>query len=144
MFVSRAADGSALDASLRPKIVLVEDEFIIAAALKMELTKSGYHVVGVASTADQALAAIKENTPALVLMDIRIKGPIDGIQTAQQIHGVFNIPVIFMSAHGDAKTLDRARDAGASGYLVKPIAPGVLLAAVEAVLRRHPATPTKP
>jgi DNA-binding response OmpR family regulator len=117
--------------------MLVEDELIIAASLSQELQRSGYEVVGIATSAEKALAAIDKNRPQLVLMDIRISGPIDGIQTAQQIPKSFNIPVIFMSAHGDAKTRDRAQAAGAVAYLVKPIARASLLSAIESALDRN-------
>ena len=109
------------------KIVLVEDELIIAASIAKELRRAGYDVVGIALSAEQALAAIEERRPQLVLMDIRIRGPIDGIQAAQQIATNFTIPVIFMSAQGDKETLDRAKAVGASAYLVKPVARDVAL-----------------
>ena len=119
---------------LGAKIMVVEDEVIIAASISQELQKSGYQVVAVAASAEQALAAIEKNRPELVLMDIRIRGPIDGIQTAQQIPKSMRIPVIFMSAHGDSNTLDRAKAAGAAGYLVKPIAHPLLVSTIEAAL----------
>jgi DNA-binding NarL/FixJ family response regulator len=128
----------------RAKIVLVEDELIIAASIAQELQKSGYDVVAIASSAEQALAAIARSIPELVLMDIRIKGSVDGIQAAQQIPQNLGIPVIFMSAHSDKKTLDRAKAAGASGYLVKPIPRGALVAAIEAALSNRGAKSAAP
>jgi len=119
------------------KIVLVEDELIIAASIAKELQRAGYDVVGIAPSAEQALAVIEERRPQLVLMDIRIRGPIDGIQTAQQIVTNFRIPVIFMSAQGDKETLDRAKAVGASAYLVKPVARDVLVSAIEAALGKR-------
>jgi DNA-binding NarL/FixJ family response regulator len=118
----------------RVKIILVEDELIIAASIAQELQKSGFEVIGIATSAEQALAAISQSLPELVLMDIRIRGPVDGIEAAQQIPKSLGIPVIFMSAHADTKTLDRAKAAGAAGYLVKPIARGALVTAIQTAL----------
>jgi len=116
------------------KIILVEDELIIAASIAKELRRAGYDVVGIACSAEQALAVIEEKIPQLVLMDVRIKGPVDGIQTAQQIATNFSIPVIFMSAQGDRDTLDRAKAVGAFAYLTKPVARDALMSAIEAAL----------
>jgi DNA-binding NarL/FixJ family response regulator len=115
----------------RTKIVLVEDEWIIAAAIKSELQMSGYEVIGPATSAEQALRTIERSRPDLVLMDIRINGPVDGIETANQIPKSFQIPVIFMTAHGDKSSRDRARAAGAAAYLIKPVARTTLLSAIE-------------
>jgi len=104
--------------NLGAKIILVEDELIIAASIAKKLRRAGYDVVGIACSAEQALAVIEEKILQLVLMDVRIKGPVDGIQTAQQTATNFSIPVIFMSGLGARGTLDRAKAVGAFAYLI--------------------------
>jgi len=119
------------------KVMLVEDELIVASSIAQNLQKSGYEVVGIASSSQQALAAIEQSLPDLVLMDIRIRGPVDGVQTAEQIRDRFRIPVIFMTAHADSKTLERAKIAEPFGYIVKPVALASLVTAIEIALYKN-------
>jgi PAS domain S-box-containing protein len=105
---------------MKTNVLIVEDEGLIALDLKKKLERAGYGVSGIADSATEALAAIAEMGPDLVMMDIRIRGPQDGIETADEIRQRFHIPVIFVTAHADDDTLERARITEPFGYIVKP------------------------
>ncbi|MBN1615757.1 MAG: EAL domain-containing protein [Spirochaetales bacterium] len=102
------------------RIYIVEDERIIAIDLKRRLERMGYQVCGSASDGETALAGIRTEKPDLILMDVVIQGPMDGIEVARIIYTELHIPVIFLSAYTDGITLDRARDAHPLGYILKP------------------------
>lgn len=102
------------------KIFIVEDEIIAAESLTIDLQKLGYQVVGRANTKEKAIAKIKETEPNLVLMDIKIKGEEDGINTAQALENIASIPVVYLTAYADSETLKRATKTSPYGYLVKP------------------------
>ncbi len=105
----------------KEKILIVEDEIIIARDTESRLKKIGYSIVGIAESREEALSLIEKTTPDLILMDIKIKGPVDGISTAIEIWERFKIPVVFQTAYADEITLARARVTDFYGYLVKPI-----------------------
>ena len=118
-------------------ILIVEDEVLIANQLKKRLLKFGYNVTGIVSNSEDALSSLRENPAHLVLMDIVIKGDVDGIDVADMVQHEFNIPVIFLTAYADDKTIDRAELTKAYGYLVKPIQDQELNAMIRMVLTRH-------
>jgi PAS domain S-box-containing protein len=120
-----------------PKILIVEDEGIIASHIASRLAKTGYEVAGIAESSDEALAQMEELHPELVLMDIRIKGERDGIETAIAIRDRFDIPVIYLTAHSDQETINRAKVTGASGFLTKPIHHTSLSTAIEMAIHKH-------
>jgi PAS domain S-box-containing protein len=119
------------------KIVIVEDEGLIAADLQGRLERAGYHVPAVAGTGQEALEVIRENSPDLILMDIRLKGNIDGIQVAEQVRRDFDIPVVYLTAYEDRKTLERAGKTQAFGYIKKPIASASLEGSIEMAITKH-------
>lgn len=102
------------------KILIVEDDSIIAFTIQNLLNQFGYETVGRVSTGEDAIEKAIELRPDLVLMDIHLKGPIDGIQAAETVYGVHNIPVIYLTAFSDDKTLERAQKTSPFGYIVKP------------------------
>src|ERR1035438_465304 len=102
-------------------VVIVEDEGLIAADLKGRLERAGYRGPAVGGTAGEGLEAIRDKTPDLVLMDIRLRGNVDGIQVAEQVRRDFDIPVVYLTAYEDPKTLERASQTQAFGYIKKPI-----------------------
>ena len=102
------------------KILVVEDEGIIAREISIRLKKMGYDVVGIADNGQDAYNKAIEKKPDLIMMDINIKGDIDGIQTARKILNDYEVPVIFLTAHTDDRTLERAKMANPYGYVVKP------------------------
>lgn len=115
----------------------MEDEGIIARDISSMVTQLGFEVSGVAGNGPEALASGGLVTADLVLMDIKIRGPIDGIETAEQIRQSHNIPVVFLTAHADSETLARATRAQAFGYIVKPFSEADLKVAIELALSRH-------
>ena len=117
------------------KVLVVEDEGLIAHDISSRLEAMGHQVVGTAGTAEEALEMAAEAD--IVLMDIRIDGPIDGIEAAARIRERFQLPVVFLTAHSDRPTLDRAKVTGAFAYLVKPIAQASLNTAIEIALYKH-------
>jgi len=117
------------------KVLVVEDEGLIAHDISARLTAMGHQVVGTAGTAEEALEMAADAD--IVLMDIRIDGPVDGVQAAELIRERYRLPVVFLTAHSDRPTLDRAKITGAFGYLVKPIAHASLNTAIEIALYKH-------
>lgn len=119
------------------RILIVEDETIVALDLKNTLTILGYDVVGMATSGLQAVEKAKKERPDLVLMDIILKGEMDGIQTARAIRSHLNIPIIFLTACVDEKTLQRAKVTEPFGYLIKPFEERELHSHIEIALYKH-------
>jgi PAS domain S-box-containing protein len=119
------------------RILIVEDEGIIAKDIERALMKLAYHVTGIVSTGEEALLQTADDRPDLVLMDIMLKGEIDGIETAQRMRQQFGLPVVYLTAFGDPKTLQRATATAPFGYVLKPFEDRDLYAAVESALYRH-------
>ena len=119
------------------RILIVEDERIVARDLQQTLVELDYDVFAIASSAEQALARASETCPDIVLMDIRIRGNLDGIATAQILRDRFGVPVIYLTAHSDDATLERAKITEPHGYLIKPVKPAELRSAIEVSLYRH-------
>ncbi|HEY2090764.1 MAG TPA: response regulator [Thermoanaerobaculia bacterium] len=119
---------------MQPRILIVEDESIVAMDLAVTLRRLGYTVVGTESNGAAAMDTAAAAKPDLVLMDIRLKGAIDGIEAGSSIQRDLGIPVVFLTAHGDADTVQRAKAASPYGYLVKPFDERLLYRAVEVAL----------
>jgi CheY-like chemotaxis protein len=119
------------------KILVVEDENIVALEIKKRLQKLGYIVPGVASTGEDAISKAEGILPDLVLMDIMLKGEIDGIHAAGEIRKRFNIPVIYLTAYSDEETLQRAKLTEPYGYILKPFEENDLRTTIEIALYRH-------
>jgi len=116
-------------------ILLVEDDDIIAKVAEWRLKNLGYKVCGRAVTGAEVMEQVVKNKPDLVLMDINIKGDIDGIETAKMIKKGFNIPVIYVTSHSDGPTLERARDTKPDGFIVKPFDDNDLRVAIGLALK---------
>ena len=121
------------------KILVVEDEQIVAVDIESVLQRLGYCVVGTASSGEEACRIAAESGPDLVLMDVRIDGPLDGIDTARRIRQISDIPVVFLTAYTDDETLGRAKEIEPYGYLVKPFVEPDLQAAIEVALHKRAA-----
>lgn len=119
------------------KILVVEDENIVALEIKKRLQKLGYIVPGVASTGEDAISKAEGIRPDLVLMDIMLKGEIDGIHAAGEIRKRFNIPVVYLTAYSDEETLQRAKLTEPYGYILKPFEEDDLRTTIEIALYRH-------
>jgi PAS domain S-box-containing protein len=118
-------------------ILVVEDERIVARDIQRSLSDLGYDVPATAATAEQAIALASNRCPDLVLMDIRIKGTRDGIETAEILRERFNVPIVYLTAYADATTVERAKRTEPLAYLLKPVKPNELRSAVELALYRH-------
>ena len=102
------------------RVMIVEDEAVVALHIRQELTKLGYTVAGTATAGEQALKMIEEVFPDIILMDIHIQGAIDGIETASRIPRYLHVPIIFLTAYSEDVTLKRAGETHPYGYLIKP------------------------
>lgn len=119
------------------KIFIVEDEGIVAADIKQLLLNLGYDVVGVVSTGEQAIEKIEENPINLILMDISLEGEMDGIEAAKRIQRRLDVPIIYLTAHSDKKTLERAKVTDPFGYIVKPFDKPTLHTSIEMAIYKH-------
>jgi signal transduction histidine kinase/DNA-binding LytR/AlgR family response regulator len=122
-----------------PSILIVDDEIIIARELELRLGKLAYRVRGIASSGEEAIRLVEEQQPDLVLMDIVLKGEMDGIETAAEIRRRWSLPIIYLSAYADEATLKRAQVTEPFGYLVKPFTERELRANIEMALYKHQA-----
>jgi PAS domain S-box-containing protein len=123
--------------SERARIWVVEDERIIARDLARTLTELGYQVAGISGSGEDAIRQVRADPPELVLMDVRLAGELDGIETAKAIKCERDVPIIFLTAHSDDETLSRASAAAPLAYLVKPFNGVDLKCSIELALRRH-------
>ncbi len=123
---------------MKNKILIVEDESIVAMDIQQSLTKLGYEVMGVASTGKKALEYLsKKSKPDLILMDIMIKGDMTGIDIAEHVNTQDKIPVIFLTAYADDKTLEKAKLTEPYGYILKPFKEIDLKTNIEMALHKH-------
>jgi PAS domain S-box-containing protein len=118
-------------------ILVVEDERIVACDIEESLLALGYDVVGTASSADECWTAVARRRPDLVLMDVRIQGDIDGIETARRLRSSYDIPVVYLTAYADERSIERACETAPHGYVLKPFRSGELRSAVEVALVKH-------
>lgn len=121
----------------KPSVLIVEDERIVALSLRQQLTKFGYDAPVPVASGAHALQSIEEARPDLVLMDINIEGPLDGIATAARIPPEYRIPVIYLTAYSEDETLKRAAATNPYGYLLKPISERELYAMLQVTLARN-------
>ncbi|OYE04121.1 GGDEF domain-containing response regulator [Nostoc sp. 'Peltigera membranacea cyanobiont' 232] len=118
-------------------ILVVEDEFIVAMDIQNRLRKFGYTVLGLADSGEEAIKRAADDSLDLVLMDIHLKGKMDGVEAAQIIHNIFNIPVIYLTANADESTLNRAKGTEPFGYILKPFKEKELKFTIEITLSKH-------
>jgi len=121
----------------KTRIFIVEDASIVALDLKRSLLNMGYEVVGVAPSGEEAIPRIMEEVPHLVLMDIKLKGNLDGIETAAILRSHVDIPVIYLTAYSDGETLERAKLTDPFGYIIKPFDERELQTIIEMALYKH-------
>ncbi|MBN3891696.1 MAG: response regulator [Nostoc sp. JL31] len=119
------------------RVLVVEDEYILAINLQETLESLGYVVLDIADSAEEAIAKATELRPNLILMDIRLRGEMDGIQAAEQIWHHLQIPIIYVTGHSDNSTVERATLTSPFGYILKPIKEQELYVAIQTALNRY-------
>lgn len=115
-------------------ILVVEDEAVVALAMEETLCQEGYEVAGTPDNGKDALTIMKAVDIDLVLLDIQIKGEWDGVETAERLTAVKNVPIIYLTAFSDGETVERAKHTSPAAYLVKPYQPRNLLIAIDLAL----------
>jgi PAS domain S-box-containing protein len=118
-------------------VFIVEDESIVAEDIRQTIENLGYSVSGIARSGEDALEKIRETQPDLVLMDIHLAGAMDGIEVARQVHELFKIPVIYITAHADDELLARAKVTEPYGYILKPYDERELYSVIEMAQYKH-------
>lgn len=113
------------------KVLIVEDEAIIAEDIKLQLLKLGYQVTGISDTYDTSLKMMEEEVPDIVLVDIRLGGEKDGVDLVEMIREKYDIPAIFLTSHADKATVERAKKVNPEGYLLKPFKRDDLYTSIE-------------
>ncbi|MRJ02065.1 MAG: response regulator transcription factor [Epsilonproteobacteria bacterium] len=119
------------------KILIVEDESLVAMEIESALTQQGYQVCGIVDNAREAIELTHSHSPDAVLMDIYLNGSVDGIRACRKIKELGDIPVIFLTAYSDNHTVDEAVECQPDGYLVKPFRRSELIATLKLVLKRY-------
>ncbi len=121
----------------KERIMIVEDESIVAMGIKHKLEELGYNVVGVVATGEKAVETALKIEPDLILMDIVLKGDMDGIDAAQKIHNQLDIPIIYITAYSDEEVLKRARITEPYGYILKPFKKSEVNANIQMAIYKH-------
>jgi two-component system, response regulator PdtaR len=119
------------------KILIVEDDKMLCTIFEMFLTDLGYELTGFSQTGADAISKCEENPPDVVLMDIHLKGDVDGIDTAKKIHEAFNIPVVYVTSDIEQETILKAIYKNTYGFLMKPIYQSSLRVAIEFAFAKH-------
>jgi len=119
------------------KVLVVEDENIVAMDIQNSLKRLGYNVPTMAASGEEAINKAEEIRPDIILMDIRLKGRVDGIEAAKQIHDQYDIPLVYLTAYADDKTVNRAKKTESHGYILKPFGDRELYANIESALYKH-------
>lgn len=121
----------------KARIMVVEDEAVISMEIQDRLTKMGHSICGTAVSGEQAVSVATANRPDLILMDVQLRGEVDGVQTAKQIRDLIEIPIIYLTAFADDRTVERAKLTQPFGYLIKPFSEKELYAAIEMALYKN-------
>lgn len=119
------------------RILIVEDEGLLALQIKNELLKMGHTITAIYVSGEEALKGIEAEKPDLVLMDIKIQGEMDGIETADRMLKQYDLPIIYLTAHSEENTIERAKVTRPYGYLLKPVNAKELQIAVEVAIYKH-------
>lgn len=134
--VPLSAHSPAAGIVLPARILIVEDQGIVAHDIERCLTDNGFEVTAIAASMEEAVREASRSRPDLALMDIRLRGDVDGIETATRLHRDFDLPIIFLTAHSDPETVARATQSEPMAFLLKPFNPAELTIAVEVALKR--------
>ncbi len=121
----------------KPKIIIVEDEHIIAMEIQDRLERIGYEVPAIFSTGEEVVKEVKNINPDLIIMDIMLEGKMDGIEAAEKLQNQFDIPLVYLTAYSDKETLERAKITQPFGYILKPLEERELHSTIEIALYKH-------
>ncbi|MDP3483900.1 MAG: response regulator, partial [Methanobacteriaceae archaeon] len=121
----------------KTKVMVVEDESIVAIDISQRLDSLGYEVSATVSSGEKAIEMAEKTKPDIILMDIVLKGNIDGIEAAEVIGEKFKIPIVYLTAYSDEKTLKRAKYTGPFGYIIKPFEDRELHSVIEVALYKN-------
>jgi two-component system cell cycle sensor histidine kinase/response regulator CckA len=121
----------------KTQILVVEDEGIVAKDIQSMLRRLGYHVPATVGTGELAIQTALQNKPDLILMDIQLRGPMDGVQAATAISAQQDVAIVYLTANSDQATLDRAKITDPFGFLIKPFEERAIQAGIETALYKH-------
>ena len=119
------------------RALILEDEILIAEELRERLSRLGFNVIAVVDTADLGVAIATREHPDLVLMDIRLRGQKDGVEAAAEIRRQVDVPIVYLTAHSDCLTVERAKQTEHDGFILKPFHRQELQSTIEVALQRH-------
>jgi DNA-binding NarL/FixJ family response regulator len=125
------------DIASQPRALIIEDEILIAEELRQRLLNLGFSVIASVDSADEGVAIATRERPDLVLMDIRLKGEKDGIQAAHEIRQRVDLSIVYITAHSDALTVERAKRTDHDGFILKPFHRNDLQSTIEIAMRRR-------
>jgi PAS domain S-box-containing protein len=125
------------DETRGPRVLIVEDERVVATHVERSLSDAGYTVTGIAASAAEAASLVDDQRPDVALVDIRLRGKSEGFEIAERLRHERDVPVVYMTAHTDDDTLQRAAHTGAYGYVVKPFTIGEVKSALQVALFKH-------
>jgi len=120
-----------------PRVLIVEDEILIAEELRERLSSMGYSVIAAVDSAEEGIGIATSELPDLVLMDIRLRGKKDGVQAVEEIRKQVDIPIVYLTAHSDKVTVDRVQKTDYDGFILKPFHRRELQSTIEVALQRH-------
>ena len=120
----------------KPRILIVEDDSIICANLVKSLESFGLNVISTVATGEGAIELLNEMKPDLIIMDIVLRGRLNGIETAKRMHALVPVPIVFLSAYGDEITIKRANKTGPCGYIIKPFQEAELKQVIQDALKK--------
>jgi len=120
-----------------PRVLVVEDETLIAEELRERLSRLGFSVIAAVGSAEEGIAIATSERPDLVLMDIRLQGEKDGVQAAEEIRRQVDVPIVYVTAYSDRLTVDRAKSTDHDGFILKPFHAHELQSTIEVALKRH-------
>lgn len=120
-----------------PRALIVEDEALIAEELRERLSRMGFVVIATVDSGEESVEIATREHVDLVLMDIRLKGEKDGVHAARDIRRQVDIPIVFLTAHSDRHTVERAKETEHDGFILKPFHRGELRSTIEVAMKRH-------
>ncbi len=123
--------------SSEQRALIIEDEILIAEELKERLSRLGFAVIGAVDTAEEGIAIATREQPDIVLLDIRLRGEKDGIEAAREIREQIDLPIVYVTAYSDQRTVERVKNTEHDGFILKPFHRRDLQSTIEIAMERH-------